>query len=264
ADDDLDEVDLDRIDAEHDAFHVFRPASSEQRHDSTAFDDAAAVHGELLDMLATELVVSEARLTRIVGRRFGLSRVTADRVTRMLSLLPEECRRRESDGGAFAWAPGVDPASLVRHRTQETKDRVIEEISRVELANALRLAADAQKVRFAPARVPTSGGESIGEGDVDSLDVADAAGAVGVGAADAGSNTGAASADGARHRGGDGSTANADDRQRVLVEASRLVGFRRIGNKIQARLDSVLAELETRGEPTTDREPAPDRGSTAE
>lgn len=78
------------------------------------------------------------RLARVVGRRFGMNRMRANRAEAVTKLVPKSQIRR-SKLGAFAWPADEDPLTWRVLRFQQlTADRPISEVPPEEILNAAR------------------------------------------------------------------------------------------------------------------------------
>lgn len=93
------------------------------------------------DAVATEGPVHPDRLVRLIAAAFGLSRVNDARVKSILRCAPAELR--PADGEGFLWPTDVIPAEwqIVR-RVSAIEQRPIDQVSLIEIANALRVAAE--------------------------------------------------------------------------------------------------------------------------
>jgi hypothetical protein len=98
------------------------------------FDNVRAVAA---DIIRVESPIEATRLTRIVGRRFGLQRVVGTRSAVILAVVPRGLVHTSSLG-TFVWADGTSPGSYREFRpTPAGIDRSIHEIAREEIANAM-------------------------------------------------------------------------------------------------------------------------------
>ena len=79
--------------------------------------------------------MSAGRLSKKIGRRFGLGRVSAGRAMAIQSVIPENLITTSSFG-EFVWPPDLDPATWREFQTVDN-DRPIQEISPEELVNAM-------------------------------------------------------------------------------------------------------------------------------
>ena len=88
-----------------------------------------------------EAPIHKDRLARIVAGAFGLSRVSEQRKRAIQHVVPSEYVR--ADGEDFYWPRGVDPTAwrLVRC-SQEGMSRPLEEVSLVEIGNAMLVVAE--------------------------------------------------------------------------------------------------------------------------
>jgi hypothetical protein len=124
---------------------VFVPADDAPLHaaDRAVLDHidqrrgAARVREVVMDVIATESPIEATRLGRIVGRRFGLQRVTTKRSDAIVSLVPRKMIDR-GPLGTFVWAEGTSPDTYTVFRsTPEGVDRPLHEIAPQEIANAM-------------------------------------------------------------------------------------------------------------------------------
>ena len=98
------------------------------------FDSVRAVAA---DIIRVESPIEATRLTRIVGRRFGLQRVVGTRSAVILAVVPRGLVHTSSLG-TFVWADGTSPGSYREFRpTPAGIDRSIHEIAPEEIANAM-------------------------------------------------------------------------------------------------------------------------------
>lgn len=102
---------------------------------------SARVQLAIRDAVAAEGPVHPERLVRMVAGAFGLGRVNEARARSILRCVPAEFRPRS--GEEFLWPEETDPDAwhLVR-RVRAGEQRSIDHVSLVEIANAMRIAAD--------------------------------------------------------------------------------------------------------------------------
>ncbi|MBB2890647.1 DUF4011 domain-containing protein [Flexivirga oryzae] len=108
-------------------------------------DDAetrAQVRMRLEELVAAEGPIEAQLLAMLVGRSFGLMRVRQARTDELLAMVPDSRRHRDGDH-EFIWPDGVTPDGYQLVRVSEdVAPRSIDQISRVELRNAVRHALD--------------------------------------------------------------------------------------------------------------------------
>ena len=98
------------------------------------FDHVRAVAAEIIRV---ESPIEATRLTKIVGRRFGLQRVVGTRSAVILAVVPRDLMH-SSALGTFVWAKGMLPDSYRAFRpTPAGVDRSVNEIAPEEIANAM-------------------------------------------------------------------------------------------------------------------------------
>lgn len=121
----------------------FKPAPTHVVGDREVIEDLANKHNresirsELLDVIASEGPVEEHRLARIVGTRFGMSRVHESRRVDILSTLPRGYIAKDLLGDRYFWPTGMNPATYSTFRASSEKTRrAITEIPGEEIANA--------------------------------------------------------------------------------------------------------------------------------
>jgi hypothetical protein len=97
----------------------------------------ARVRELINETLTAEAPIHGERLTRIVGRRCGIARVSATRGKQILALVPTESRE-ETDQGLFVWGSGWNPDnySVFRRTPRGVTDRQIDHIAAQEIVNA--------------------------------------------------------------------------------------------------------------------------------
>ena len=104
-------------------------------------DDAetrAQVRRRLEEIVAAEGPIEVQLLAMLVGRSFGLMRVRQARTDELLAMVPDSRRHRDGDH-EFIWPDGVAPDDYQLVRVSEdVAPRSIDQISRVELRNAVR------------------------------------------------------------------------------------------------------------------------------
>ncbi|UZN03050.1 DUF3320 domain-containing protein [Cellulomonas sp. S1-8] len=101
---------------------------------------AAEVRAAIVDAIAVEGPIHPDRLTKIVAGAYGLGRVGEERKAAITRLVPVENRTAGDD---FYWPAGVSPqAWLDVRRAASGVSRPVEEVSLVEIANAMRVAAE--------------------------------------------------------------------------------------------------------------------------
>jgi len=104
---------------------------------SNPLADRALVQRAIAEVMAIEAPIEVRRLAKLVARRFGLQRVTEQRLQAVLSCLPKELVRR-TEIGSFAWNEGQPPTAWTAfRRTPEGCDRSYEDIPPQELRNAM-------------------------------------------------------------------------------------------------------------------------------
>ena len=96
--------------------------------------------------IAHAIIVKEApvhrdRLARLVASAFGLSRVNEDRRRAIQRVIPVEFER--AGGHGFYWPHGADPQNWrVARRPGDGSSRALDEISLVEISNAMAIVAE--------------------------------------------------------------------------------------------------------------------------
>lgn len=89
------------------------------------------------DILQTEAPVEAQRLAKLACNCMGFGRVTSDRVSQVLELIPKNQFMQDSQG-KFVWDVGQDPTAWKIYRTSlGSATREPEEISSLEYSNAL-------------------------------------------------------------------------------------------------------------------------------
>jgi hypothetical protein len=79
-------------------------------------------------------------LCRSTARAFGLSRVRADRIAAIRSLIPPSATRTSGDFGDFIWPHGVDPSTWRGFRRNDGElARKVTEMAPEEVLNAMRV-----------------------------------------------------------------------------------------------------------------------------
>ncbi|GAA1899540.1 DUF3320 domain-containing protein [Lapillicoccus jejuensis] len=96
----------------------------------------AAVAVVIREVVEAEGPVSRSRLGRLVAGAHGLTRVTADRQSRLDAVVPGDLRR---DAEGFVWPPERDPLRWEGYRTWDgpPRERPLDDVAVRELANAL-------------------------------------------------------------------------------------------------------------------------------
>jgi hypothetical protein len=121
-------------------FTVFTPADTGEVSDVTTLDNprlaVPAVQRCADEILRVEGPTSGDRLARLIGARFGLSRVVEKRRNDILDIVTRTFTTTES--GGFVWPSGVEPATWVdTARTSPDGARLFHEISLHELVNGM-------------------------------------------------------------------------------------------------------------------------------
>lgn len=118
----------------------FRPWSPRKMGDVSHLDALAnsatarhAVRRLVEEGIAAEGPIHGQRLAKKIANAFGLTRVAQTRIDSIL-----EVERRRPDEHGFYWPDGVNPQRWKQFRQDPTQDRVLEHISPLELANAMR------------------------------------------------------------------------------------------------------------------------------
>lgn len=118
----------------------FRPWTPRAMGDVTYLDALptsatarAAVRTLLDEGIAAEGPIHGHRLAKKVANAFGLARVAQTRVDSILGV-----GRRRPDKHGFYWPDGVDQEQWKEFRRDPSQDRLLEHISPLELANAMR------------------------------------------------------------------------------------------------------------------------------
>jgi hypothetical protein len=126
---------------------VTRPSFTRfQAADVTAVGHAATLDNPRLaapaisryadEILSVEGPTSSERLARLIGARFGLSRVVERRRADILAVVAQHCSTTE--GGAFVWPQGIAPSSWTDvARSDPEGARTFAEISLHELVNGV-------------------------------------------------------------------------------------------------------------------------------
>ena len=91
---------------------------------------------QLEDVVRTEGPVARQRLARVVGQRFGLARVRADRVESIMRLVPADLVHGSGDE-QFVWPAGANPDRWRDYRTANAEHRSLGQIPLEEIANAM-------------------------------------------------------------------------------------------------------------------------------
>jgi len=101
---------------------------------------AADVRAAVVDAITTEGPIHPDRLAKIVAGAYGLGRVGAERKAAIRRLVPAE---NQPAGDDFYWPAGVEPRTWFEvRRAADGTSRPVDEVSLVEIANALRVAAE--------------------------------------------------------------------------------------------------------------------------
>ena len=87
------------------------------------------------DIAEAEGPVHQDRLARLVGLGFGFSRLAPARMKRILGQVSKASVTVDAEG--FVWPGGIDHSQWLIHRTGDDSIRPIEQISPVEIANAM-------------------------------------------------------------------------------------------------------------------------------
>ncbi len=87
----------------------------------------------LLAGIRQEGPIHADRLAKLTAGAFGLTRVVASRSAAILRAVPGS-----ADAAGFYWAPEVDPRDWLLYRADSSGQRPIDQISDVEVANAMR------------------------------------------------------------------------------------------------------------------------------
>lgn len=83
----------------------------------------------------TEAPIHAERLAKLVGNAFGLKRVQKDRVKAIMHQMTRSEVIKDVDG--FVWPKNVDPRRWLLYRSCDDSVRAFDEVSPVELANAI-------------------------------------------------------------------------------------------------------------------------------
>ncbi|WP_318241476.1 DUF3320 domain-containing protein [Cellulomonas avistercoris] len=101
---------------------------------------AEQVRAAVVDAITVEGPIHPDRLAKIVAGAYGLGRVGEERKASIRRLVPAENRPADDD---FYWPAGVEPRTWLEvRRVANGGSRPVDEVSLVEIANALRVAAD--------------------------------------------------------------------------------------------------------------------------
>ena len=102
---------------------------------------AEQVRAALVEVIAAEGPISRARLVRLVAESFGLSRVSGNRATAILGLIPDAHARPGDE--QFAWPVDLDVATWRDVRTSTSgESRPLESVALEEIANAMAVVAE--------------------------------------------------------------------------------------------------------------------------
>ncbi|WP_453976313.1 DUF3320 domain-containing protein [Brevibacterium pityocampae] len=98
----------------------------------------ALVQEQLTEIIETEGPVEASRLARVLGNRFGLSRVNQSRVEKILQCSPIKPEKNRQFGD-FYWPSAADPTKYTGYRPRYDAELTLSanEISHRELANAM-------------------------------------------------------------------------------------------------------------------------------
>lgn len=91
------------------------------------------VRAVLTDGIRAETPIHADRLAKLTAGAFGLSRVAISRAKAVLRVSPHK-----PDSEGFYWEPDIDPKSWLLFRADPSGQRPIDQISVVEVANAMR------------------------------------------------------------------------------------------------------------------------------
>ena len=149
ADDDEDDADEDKSDLYrgHPLVSQFEewsgniPASVDVLDKLPRPDSVRQVQQVIRDAVAVEGPMQQDRLARLVGAAFGLGRVSGSRSEAILRCVPAELKRPAES--AFVWPETVDPSTWYQvRRVDSFEQRPVDQVSLVEIANAMRVAAE--------------------------------------------------------------------------------------------------------------------------
>ena len=131
----------------HPNIKVYREWSPRWGGDKSVLDELPSpwaktrVAEAIVAAIEVEAPIHRDRLAKLVASAFGLGRVSDDRRRAIQRVVPPEFERKDGEG--FYWPTGVEPDSwrLVR-RPREGTSRVLDEVSLIEIGNAMMIAAE--------------------------------------------------------------------------------------------------------------------------
>ncbi len=133
----------------HPMIQVFREYVPRLLGDVTALDQISVsmpsasprVNAAIAAVIEIEAPIHPDRLARLVANSFGLNRVNADRRRTIQRLVPSEFKRETDE--QFFWTADVDPeAWRVVRCPSDGASRPVEEVSLVEIGNAMMVVAE--------------------------------------------------------------------------------------------------------------------------
>ena len=102
---------------------------------------ATRVRAAVREAIEAEGPIHPDRLARLVAGAFGLRRVAEDRKTAIKAVVPSEYKPRGGDG--FYWPTSLDPSTWAYVRRPDLgESRPLDEVPRIEIANAMRIVAE--------------------------------------------------------------------------------------------------------------------------
>jgi len=102
---------------------------------------ATRVRAAVREAIEAEGPIHPDRLARLVAGAFGLRRVAEDRKTAIKAVVPPEYKPRGGDG--FYWPTSLDPSTWAYVRRPDLgESRPLDEVPRIEIANAMRVVAE--------------------------------------------------------------------------------------------------------------------------
>lgn len=124
--------------------YEFVPADREQVGETTVLDKPKIkdhrerLQIELEKVISTEGPIEASRAARIVGNRFGLSRVSESRKRSILSV-SQRTPMKGSNFGDFFWPDSLTPDTYSGYRisSDHVENRVVTEIGHIEIGNAM-------------------------------------------------------------------------------------------------------------------------------
>ncbi|WP_307856858.1 DUF3320 domain-containing protein [Mycolicibacter acidiphilus] len=132
----------------HPMLQTFQPWESRAVGDVTVLDELPMEYAKqkvrtvIDEVIAAEGPIHPDRLAKLVAGAFGLNRVAESRRTAIQRLVPVDYRR-SGDPEGFYWPTGVDPATWrVVRCPAEGEGRVLDEVSLVEIGNAMAVVAE--------------------------------------------------------------------------------------------------------------------------